>query len=183
MPKIETARLWLRPYTLDDLDELAVILSNPEVMKHSPRGPIAKEKAKAVTQEILESFINHWQQHSFGVWAVVEKATHKLLGHCGLNFLLNSSEVEVLYRLEQTYWNQGIATEATKASLRYGFESAKLEHIVAITVPEHKASQRVMEKVGLRYEKNAHFYNLDVVYYAISRQQWRPDDSPYIMLG
>ena len=80
-PLLETARLWLRPYTLDDLDELAVILSNPEVMKHSPRGPIAKEKAKAVTQEILESFINHWQQHSFGVWAVLEKVTHKLLGH------------------------------------------------------------------------------------------------------
>lgn len=183
MPKIETARLWLRPYTLDDLDELAVILSNPEVMKYSPRGPIAKEKAKAVTYEVLEFFINHWQQHSFGVWAVVDKVTPKLLGHCGLNFLPNSPEVEVLYRLEQTYWNQGIATEATKASLRYGFDSVKLEHIVAITVPEHKASQRVMEKAGLKYEKNAYFYNLDVVYYAISRQQWRSDDSPYIMLG
>ncbi len=183
MPKIETARLWLRSYTLDDLDELAVILSNPEVMRYSPRGPIAKEKVKAVTQEILEYFINHWQQHSFGVWAVVEKTTCKLLGHCGLNFLPNSSEVEVLYRLEQAYWNQGIATEATKASLRYGFESVKLEHIVAITVPEHKASQRVMEKAGLKYEKNAHFYNLDVVYYTIARQQWQPNDSPYVMLG
>ncbi|WP_258001360.1 GNAT family N-acetyltransferase [Fischerella thermalis] len=44
MPEIETARLRLRPYTLDDLDETAVILSNPEVMKYSPRGTIPQDK-------------------------------------------------------------------------------------------------------------------------------------------
>ncbi|NDJ20547.1 GNAT family N-acetyltransferase [Nostoc sp. B(2019)] len=181
MPEIETARLQLRPYTLKDLDELAPILSNPAVMKYSPRGPIPTEKLKEVTLEILEFFIAHWRQHGFGVWAVVEKATAKLIGHCGLNFLPNSPEVEVLYRLDQAYWNQGIASEATKASLRYGFEIVKLDHIVAITAPEHIASRRVMEKAGLKYEKNAQFYNLDVVYYAISRSQWQSDDSFYIL--
>jgi RimJ/RimL family protein N-acetyltransferase len=181
MPEIETARLWLKPYTEDDLEELSVILSNPEVMKYSPRGPIPKEKVKQVTQEILEFFIQHWKQHGFGVWAVVDKASSKLLGHCGLNFLPNSPEVEVLYRLDQGYWNQGIATEATKASLRYGFEEVKLDKIVAITAPEHLASRRVMEKAGLKYEKDAHFYNLDVVYYALTRKAWQPDNSPYIL--
>jgi ribosomal-protein-alanine N-acetyltransferase len=159
MPEIETARLRRKPYIQDDLEELSVILSNPEVMKYSPRGPIPKEKVKQVTQEILEFFIQHWKQHGFGVWAVVEKLTGQLLGHCGLNFLPNSLEVEVLYRLDQGYWNQGIATEATKASLRYGFEEVKLDKIVAITAPEHLASRRVMEKAGLKYEKDAHFYN------------------------
>ncbi len=181
MPEIETARLRLRPYTLADLDELAPILCNPEVMKYSPRGPIAKGKERQVTQEILEFFINHWQQHGFGVWAVVAKASEKLIGHCGLNFLPNTSEVEVFYRLDQAYWNQGIATEATTASLRYGFEEVKLDPIVAITAPEHTASRRVMEKVGMKYEKDAHFYNLDVIYYAISRQAWQPGNSLYIL--
>ena len=81
MPKIETARLLLRPYTPQDLDELAPILSNPAVMKYSPRGPIPKDQVKEVTQETLQFFIKHWQQHGFGVWAVVEKATVKLIGH------------------------------------------------------------------------------------------------------
>lgn len=181
MPKIETQRLQLRNYSLDDLGELARILSNPEVMKYSPRGAIPKEKIKQVTQEILEFFINHWKQHGFGVWAVIDKQKGQLIGHCGLNFLPNSPEVEVLYRLDQTYWNQGIATEATKASLRYGFEQVNLEYIVAITAPEHIASRRVMEKAGLKYEKDAYFYNLDVLYYALSREAWQPDDSPYIL--
>jgi ribosomal-protein-alanine N-acetyltransferase len=67
MSEIETARLQLRQYTLDDLDALARIVSNPEVMKYSSRGPIPKDKVKQVTQEILEFFIKHWQQHKFGV--------------------------------------------------------------------------------------------------------------------
>ncbi|MEH2273899.1 MAG: GNAT family N-acetyltransferase [Nostoc sp.] len=181
MPEIETARLLLRPCTPQDLDELAPILSNPAVMRYSSRGPIPKDQVKEVTQEILKFFIIHWQQHGFGIWVVVEKATAKLIGHCGLNFLPNSPEVEVLYRLDEAYWNQGIATEATKVSLRYGFEEVKLDHIVAITAPEHIASRRVMEKCGLKYRKNAQFYNLDVVYYALARSEWRSDDSLYIL--
>lgn len=181
MPEIETARLQLRQYTLDDLDNLARILSNPEVMKYSPRGAIPKDKVKQVTQEILELFITHWEQHGFGVWAVICKHTNQLIGHCGLNFLPNSPEVEVLYRFNQLYWNQGIATEATKASLRYGFEEVKLDYIVAITAPEHLASRRVMEKAGLKYEKDAYFYDLDVVYYSLSQEAWQPDNSLYIL--
>lgn len=181
MPEIETARLRLRQYTLKDLDNLTQILSNPEVMKYSPKGPIPKEKVRQVTQEILEFFITHWEQHGFGVWAVLCKQTSRLMGHCRLNFLPNSPEVEVLYRFDQSYWNQGIATEATKASLRYGFEEVKLERIVAITAQEHLASRHVMEKAGLKYEKDAQFYNLDVVYYALVREAWQPDDSLYIL--
>ena len=181
MPEIETARLLLRPYTPQDLDELAAILSNPAVMRYTSRGPIPKDQVKEVTQQTLQNFITHWQQHRFGVWAVVEKVTAKLIGHCGLNFLPNSPEVEVLYRLDEAYWNQGIASEATKASLRYGFEEVKLDRIVAITVPEHTASRRVMEKCGLKYEKNAQFYNLYVVYYTLARSEWRSDDSVYIL--
>lgn len=181
MPEIETDRLQLRQYTLDDLNHLASILSNPEVMRYSPRGAIPKEKVRQVTQEILEFFITHWEKYGFGVWAVIYKQTNQLIGHCGLNFLPNSPEVEVLYRLDQLYWHQGIATEATKASLRYGFEEVKLNSIVAITAPEHLASRRVMEKAGLKYEKDAHFYNLDVVYYALARKAWQPDVSLYIL--
>lgn len=72
MPEIETARLLLRPYTPQDLDELAPISSNPAVMRYSPRGAIPKDWVKEVTQEILQFFITHWQQHGFGVWAVME---------------------------------------------------------------------------------------------------------------
>ena len=61
----------------------------------------------------------------------------------------------------------GLATEASLAILKYGFEQIGLKRIVAIARPENLASQRVMQKVGMKFEKNAHYYNSDVVYYAI----------------
>lgn len=67
--------------------------------------------------------------------------------------------MEILYRLDRSCWNQGIATEAAKASLRYSFEEIKGDRIVAITAPQHLASRRVIEKIKLKYEKDAHFYN------------------------
>ncbi|MCJ8281412.1 MAG: GNAT family N-acetyltransferase [Rivularia sp. ALOHA_DT_140] len=116
--------------------------------------------------------MEHWEKYGFGVWAIVEKASRKLIGHCGLNCLPNSPDIEIIYRLDQNYWNQGIATEATKAAINYGLNSAKLYKIVAIAVPQHIASRRVMEKAGLKYEKNAHYYKIDVVYYSILRENW-----------
>lgn len=181
MLEIETHRLLLRQYSLNDLAELTEILSDPEVMRYSPRGAIPKDRVKQSTKEILEFFIDHWRQHSFGVWAVFDKETTKLMGYCGLNFLPNSPEVEVLYRFAQTYWHQGIATEATIASIRYGFEEVQLAQIVGITLPEHTASRRVMEKAGLKYEKDARFYNLDVVYYALAKADYQRDESLYIL--
>ncbi len=175
MAEIETARLRLRLYTLDDLDRLSVILSNPEVMKYSPRGSIPKGKEKQVTGEIIKYFIEHWEKYGFGVWAAIEKTSGKLIGHCGLNCLPNTPDIEVLYRFDQSFWNQGIATEATKACLQYGFETVKLYKIIAIASPKHIASRRVMEKAGLKYEKDAHFYKINVVYYSIHRENWQPD--------
>ena len=67
MLEIETQRLRLRQYSLDDLDELAIILSDPEVMRYSPRGVIPLDQVRQATKEILEFFINHWKQHGFGV--------------------------------------------------------------------------------------------------------------------
>lgn len=183
MQHIETERLILRQFTLDDWDEHTQIYRHPEVTKYSPKGSVPPEKAREASKAILDYFIQHWQQHGFGAWAVIEGKSGKLIGQAGLNFLPESPEVEVLYRFDPAYWGRGIATEATKACLRYGFEILQLDHIVAITKAEHLASRRVMEKAGLHYEKDAYFYNLEVVYYRISRTDYRPDCSPYRVTG
>jgi ribosomal-protein-alanine N-acetyltransferase len=115
--------------------------------------------------------IKHWK-HSFGMWAMIHKQSDKMIGRCGLCFLDNSPQVELGYALDKPYWNIGLATEASRASLEYGFKEVGLERIVGIAKPENIASQRVMQKVGMKYEKNAHYYNTDVVYYALSRADY-----------
>jgi [ribosomal protein S5]-alanine N-acetyltransferase len=181
MSEIETARLWLRQFIQSDLEDCARIYANPEYTRYSPKGAVPLEQARDAAQAAYDYFTSHWQQHGFGVWAVCDRTANKLIGQCGLNCLPDNEEVEVLYRLDQLYWNQGLATEATKASLRYGFEQVKLDRIVALTLPQHIASRRVMEKAGLHYAKNAHIHGLDVVYYTLHRSEYQPDDSAYIL--
>ncbi len=81
----------------------------------------------------------------------------------------NTPEVELGYVFDKSYWNMGLGTEASKATLKYGFEEIKLDRIIAIAKPENIASVRVIQKIGMKYEKDAHFYNVDVVYYALER--------------
>ena len=103
------------------------------------------------------------------MWAVADKITGKLLGRCGLGFLDKTPEVELGYVFAKEYWGQGLATEASLATIKYGFEQVNLERIVAIAHAENLASRRVIEKVGMTYEKDAHYYNTDVVYYALTK--------------
>ncbi|MGG6266642.1 GNAT family N-acetyltransferase [Leptolyngbya sp. AN03gr2] len=168
MQELETERLWLRPFKYEDLDRLAEIFGNPEVMRFISSGTRTRAELEAGFPAKLERF-DRW---GFGMWAVIEKASQTFLGRCGLIHLDGTPEVELGYTLDQIYWNRGFATEASIACLRFGFEQAGLERIVAIAQPENIASQRVMQKVGMRFEKNAYYYKTDVVYYAISKNEF-----------
>lgn len=83
-------------------------------------------------------------------------------------------EIEVGYVLDCPFWGGGLATEVARASLQFEFDTLGLERIVAIARPENHASQRVMQKLGMTYEKDAFYYNCAVVYWAIAREHFSP---------
>jgi ribosomal-protein-alanine N-acetyltransferase len=170
MSPLETPRLLLRPFTRDDAADHARIYAKPEVTRFLARGPFLGEAAAQRSRAALELFIDHWREHGFGVWAVIDRATGALIGQCGLKYLPESPEVEILYALDTPYWGRGIATEAAAAALRHGFESTSLERIVAVAMPEHRGSHRVMQKIGMTYEGLVEVYGgIRAVLYAISR--------------
>jgi len=176
MPEIETARLYLRMFTLDDLNELAPIFADADVVRYLGTG---KPVGRAETETALASMIRHWEQHGFGRLAVIHKEERKLIGFGGLRSLFGIPEL--VYLLAKPYWGVGLATEIARASLKYGFEERRFGHIVAVTKPENLASQRVMEKVGMHFEKYARYYDIDVVQYTLSREEFRPGDFSYIL--
>ncbi|MBE9171360.1 GNAT family N-acetyltransferase [Pleurocapsales cyanobacterium LEGE 06147] len=157
----------MRSLQFCDLDALATIWADPEVTRFLPsRGvPISRENA----EKSLVSFLEHWNQRDYGIWAIVENASSQTIGYCGLRYLDELDEVEVLYGLARAYWGRGIATQAAKAAISYGFNGAKLDRIIAMALPDNLASRRVIEKAGLQYEKQIHIFNLDVLYYSITR--------------
>ena len=161
MHEIETDRLQLRLFTPDDLDEVARIFSDPLVLKYLATGNAATREE---SRKALLSIIRHWKRYGYGRWAVIHRATQKLIGYGGLrNF---DGTPELVYLLARAYWNKGLATEIARACLEYGFMRRKFERIIALTRPDNLASRRVLEKVGLSYERAAHFFNVDCVIYA-----------------
>jgi ribosomal-protein-alanine N-acetyltransferase len=179
VPSIETARLWLRPFVEADLDEYTrLIFADAEVMRYLPKRDLAPRDRAART---LTVFAEHWSQYDCGVWAVTNKVTGEFMGHCGLGPVPEAGEIELLYSLGQAYWGQGIATEAARASVRFGFEHANLARLIALAVPENIASRRVMEHLGFAYEKDAHYFGLDLAYYVLPDTRFQRDDSLFVM--
>ena len=167
-----TSRLRFRHFVSSDLDELyREIYHKPEVATMlSSTGTISREQ----TASILYRRLKHWQEHGFGAWALIDKQSQELVGHCGLHYLGNQPpEVELTYTIKPTHWGKGLATEAGSAVLQWGFTALKLSKIVAVTGLNNLASQRVLTKLGMRYEKNMQYNSTEVMYYAISRTEWQ----------
>src|SRR5215470_2088658 len=177
MPAIETERLRLRMLDGDDLDNLARMFSDPEVVKYVGDGkPASREEAV----KALHSIIAGWKDRGYGRWAAVDRTTGAFIGFGGLRSLLGTPEV--VYHLTKQHWGKGLATELARAALRFGFEDRGFARIVAIAKPANAASIHVMEKLGMQFEKHASYYDIDVVQYSISRDAFRWNGSSYNML-
>src|SRR5512136_1840579 len=92
-PELETARLVLRRPAAADLDEWTRrIFADPDVMRYLPRRDLTpRERA----ERALQNFEKHWAQRGYGMWVMIDKANGRFLGHCGLNYLEETDEVEV----------------------------------------------------------------------------------------
>ena len=110
----------------------------------------------AGTVTYLETNVKHWADHGFGMWMLRDAATNAVVGRAILRHLAveGVDEVEVGYGLLPEYWGRGLATEIAQACVRIGFQQLRLRSIVAITTPPNIASQRVMEKAGLAYDRD-----------------------------
>jgi RimJ/RimL family protein N-acetyltransferase len=169
MTELRTARLRLLSFTPADAADHLTLYRDPEVTRWLRAGPFLGAYAEERSREALARFGRHWAERGFGVYAVRDAATGRFLGQCGLNTIEELGEVEVLYAFERAAWGQGLATEAARAALAHGFDTVGLTRIIAVTRPDHTASRRVMEKLGMRYERDREVFGLRVAYYALDR--------------
>jgi len=175
---IETDRLLLRPLTADDLPALIRFRADEEVSRYIGG---AAMQAPEMVERRLGFYLECQERYGYGMSAIISKATGEMIGWGGLQPLEDSGETEVGYGFAKEFWGQGYATEAAAACLRYGFEQAGLKRIVAVAVPENTASRHVMEKLGMRFERIAHYYKTDCALYAITRVEFVPRAGHYVV--
>jgi len=172
IPTIATSRLILRPFTEEDVDPLHRILSARDILRYFPNpNPPTRDKV----EKLISAQLKHWEEHGYGWWAVEPRWKKQLIGWSGLQFLPETEEVEVGYLLDQAFWGKGLATEAAQACLQYGFENFDVESIVAIVHPDNTASQRVIEKLGMSFVDQAHYFGMDCYHYSIECSSFDQD--------
>jgi ribosomal-protein-alanine N-acetyltransferase len=118
------------------------------------------------------NLIDHWSEHGFGPWLVIEKAGQRVIGHCGLRYWPDSTDVEVLYALEPRAWGRGLGTQAARAAAAAAFDCLGLSRLIAGAVTGNQASIAVLRKLGMRRWARREFLGLELEMFSVSRQRW-----------
>lgn len=169
---LESERLRLATWSREDWREFKLLATDPQVLRYIGSGaPWADERI----QEFVSRQCGHWEKSRFCLWKLLPKDSDKVIGICGLQPLAELGEIEIGWWLTPAHWGKGLATEAARLAMSYGFEVARLDRIVAIAQPANRASLRVMEKLGMRFEKEAKPRGFDVHLYAIARWEYSPE--------
>jgi RimJ/RimL family protein N-acetyltransferase len=148
IPEVSTERLRLRGWRQADRGPFAALNADPEVMRHFP-APLSA----AASDRLVDAFVEGWEQHGHGLWAVERSADGAFLGFTGLSRPSFEAPftpaVEVGWRFALEAWGHGYATEAARAAVAFGFERVGLDEIVSFTAPANERSRRVMERLGM----------------------------------
>jgi [ribosomal protein S5]-alanine N-acetyltransferase len=167
---LETKRLVLKTPTLDNIDELYLLQSDPDVMKYIGSGVRTKE----VVIDATESAIKHYKDHGFSMGSLYEKKTGHFIGQAGLLYLAYNDkqpDIEIGYRLHKRYWGRGFATEIGKALVTWGFQHLAIDHLIAVINPENSKSEAVLKKIGMHYVGKINAYNTEVMKFEIHKNE------------
>ena len=146
---LETPRLILRRFIMEDAPLLLELNSDPDVTRYLHEPPLTSlAEAERVLQEII---LPQYTLYNLGRWAIHTKENNKFVGWCGLKYRLEAQEVDLGYRLHKRNWGKGFATEAASHTLSYGLDTLLLPMILGRAHIDNKASQHVLEKIGMQF--------------------------------
>jgi ribosomal-protein-alanine N-acetyltransferase len=166
---LETERLILAPWQSAEWTAFRPIATDVEVMRYITGGiPWTDEHIRSWVDRQVELYFDR----GFCRWKIIEKTSAEIIGFCGPGFWKDAAEPEIGWWLARRCWGRGLATEAATAALRDAFERVQLDRLISVALPENRASTRVMEKLGLRFECEFEKEGMHLVQYAIGRAQW-----------
>ena len=177
-----TERLLVRPWRASDRAPFAELNADPEVMRYFPA-----TRNRAESDYVADQISQHIAREGFGFWALEHRTTQEFLGFTGLPrvgaVMPFGPTVEIGWRLKRAAWGLGYATEAARASLRFGFNIKLFPEIVAFTALGNLPSQRVMERIGMQRDPDS-FEHPSIAegspirthcLYRLTRSRWKDD--------
>lgn len=160
MIELSSERLLLRGWRDADREPFAALNADPIIMRHFMQR-LSRSESDELADEIEEEF----RQEGWGLWALEERSTGIFVGFTGLSRPPFESHftpnVEIGWRLARHAWGRGLATEAARVALAFGFEEARLEEIVSFTAVGNERSRAVMRRLGMSHDPSEDFDHPD----------------------
>lgn len=164
--ELTTERLVLRPLAGDDVDRLHALWADEPVRRFLWDGRVIPlDETRAIVAESGRLF----RERGLGLWAIRERAGDDLLGVTGYWYFRTPPSLELLFAVAAPHWRRGIATEASRSVLAYGFHTLGFRVIAASTDVANAASVRVLEKLGMSLRRRESVDGLDTVFYELAR--------------
>ena len=168
MPILQTGRLLLRPWSGNDLNSYAQMMAHPEVVRFLGHDPLDRAEA----WRNLALLIGHDVLRGFTLNAVVDKATDRVVGRCGLWCPEGWPGLEVGWALDPEVWGRGFATEAAAAWRYYAFEVLGADEIVSIVHELNVRSAAVAQRIGQSFVRRFQFRGHPCHLYGQRRPDW-----------
>lgn len=168
IPQLQTERLLLRAMREDDLDGYEAMFSDERVYEWFG-GQVVD---RAEMWRSIAMHLGHWVLRGYGQWSLENRVTGELVGRAGLWQPEGWPGLEVGWAVAPALWKRGYATEAGTAARDWAFENLDVEELVSVTLPHNAASRRVMEKIGLTYDRTELVAGHEQVVYRILRSEW-----------
>ena len=149
---MQTARLLLRRFTLDDAEAYMPLVSDPAVLRYTGEEP--QQSIEAVRQILQTRPLRDYLKYGYGRMACIEKSTGRLVGFCGLKYLEDLNEVDIGYRFMPDTWGKGYATESASAVMNQCRKEGKIKRVIGLVEPENLGSVNVLKKLGLFFERS-----------------------------
>jgi RimJ/RimL family protein N-acetyltransferase len=163
---IETERLILRPFREDDIESSYLMNLDPELSRYTGDGGVLSREE--IEMRIRKNVFGDYEKYGYGRFAVDWKQTGEFIGFSGLKFLTERNATDLGYRFRRDIWGRGIATEAGKASIHFGFQELCLDKIIGQVIRANTASVRVLEKLGFSYDSSFRLEGVECDLYILS---------------
>ena len=167
-PVLATTRVALRALTSADVTAAHAMWTDPGMRRYLWDDAVIGLDTAA---DVIAASDGDFARWGFGLWGLYDRTSGTLMGFCGCRSL-DGHEPELLYGLLPAWWGQGLAVEASTAVLDHVFLTLEHSEIVAATDPPNTASVRVMEELGMTFDRRGLLNGPDTVFYRLTRHTW-----------
>jgi len=166
---IQFKDLLLEKITVDHTERIFQLFSSGKLTKYFASGPDKSIEASIIR---IGKITDHWDKHNFGDFIVKDRKTSEVIGFGGLHYKVSGGKINISYVVHEKFWRRGIGSKICKCLLNYGFNTLKLNEIVAEIDPSNASSINLVEKQNFEFNRRTAWNNIERLEYTITPEKF-----------